>query len=182
MGRSGTGLGLAVVWGTVKDHNGYIDVQSEEGKGSVFSLYFPVTREIPQRRERSRWRKPSGRGESVLVVDDVKEQRQMATSILERWGIGSRPSPAVKRRSNTSKAGRADLVLLDMIMDPGIDGLETYQRIRTINPRQKVVIVSGYSETERIRKAQKLGAGAYVRKPYLMEKIGTAIRRELDRR
>ena len=69
-----------------------------------------------------------------------------------------------------------------MIMDPGIDGLETYQRILAINPGQKAVIVSGYSETERVTKAQELGAGAYVRKPYVLEKIGAAIRRELDRR
>ena len=69
-----------------------------------------------------------------------------------------------------------------MITDPGIDGLETYQRILVINPGQKAVIVSGYSETERVSKAQELGAGAYVRKPYVLEKIGAAIRRELDRR
>jgi len=80
------------------------------------------------------------------------------------------------------KSKEVDLLVLDMIMDPGIDGLETYRRIRAINPRQKVVIVSGYSETERVSKAQELGAGTYVRKPYVMEKIGTAIRRELDRR
>ena len=62
-----------------------------------------------------------------------------------------------------------------------MDGLETYQRILAINPGQKAVIVSGYSETERVNKAQELGAGAYVRKPYVMEKIGAAIRMELDR-
>jgi Response regulator containing CheY-like receiver, AAA-type ATPase, and DNA-binding domains len=63
-----------------------------------------------------------------------------------------------------------------MIMVPGIDGLETYQRILEINPMQKAVIVSGFSETDRVREAQKLGAGAYAKKPYIMEKIGTAIR------
>jgi len=68
-----------------------------------------------------------------------------------------------------------------MIMDPGIDGLETYQRILAVNPGQKAVIVSGYSETERVSKALELGAGEYVRKPYVLEKIGAAIRRELDR-
>ena len=183
MGRSGTGLGLAVVWGTVKDHNGYIDVQSEEGKGSVFTLYFPVTREIPAKtREVPTAETYLGRGESILVVDDVKEQRELATSMLERLGYRVAAVSSGEEAVDYLKAGRADLVLLDMIMDPGIDGLETYQRILAINPGQKVVIVSGYSETERVSKAQELGAGTYVRKPYLMEKIGTAIRRELDRR
>jgi YesN/AraC family two-component response regulator len=69
-----------------------------------------------------------------------------------------------------------------MIMPPGIDGLETYQRVLGINPKQKAIIVSGFSETERVKEAQKLGAGAYVKKPYVMEKIGVAIRDELDRK
>jgi len=77
------------------------------------------------------------------------------------------------------KDHEADLLVLDMIMSPGIDGLETYQRILEIRPMQKAVIVSGFSETSRVRKAQELGAGTYVRKPYLMEKIGLAIRDEL---
>jgi CheY-like chemotaxis protein len=77
------------------------------------------------------------------------------------------------------KTHTMDLLVLDMIMDPGIDGLETYRRVLEINPKQKAVIVSGYSETGRVKKAQELGAGSYVRKPYLLEKIGLAIRSEL---
>ena len=73
-----------------------------------------------------------------------------------------------------------DLLILDMIMDPGIDGLETYRRILKLNPNQKAIIVSGFSETERVKEAQNLGAGVYVRKPYLMEKIGRAVKAELD--
>ncbi len=87
MGRSGTGLGLAVVWGTVKDHNGYIDVQSEEGKGSAFTLYFPVTRETPARdQEEVSPELYMGGGESILVVDDVKGQRELAVSMLTSLG------------------------------------------------------------------------------------------------
>jgi two-component system cell cycle sensor histidine kinase/response regulator CckA len=78
-------------------------------------------------------------------------------------------------------SNRADILVLDMIMPPGIDGLETYQRVLEINPKQKAIIVSGFAETERVKKAQELGAGAYVRKPYLMEGIGLAIRGELRR-
>ena len=66
-------------------------------------------------------------------------------------------------------------------MDPGINGLETYQRILKVNPAQKAIIVNGYSETEQVKKAQALGVGAYVQKPYVLEKIGIAVRNELDR-
>ena len=76
---------------------------------------------------------------------------------------------------------QADLIVLDMIMDPGIDGLETYKRILKIHPDQKAVIASGYSETDRVREAQRLGAGDYIKKPYTIEKISTAIRAELAR-
>ncbi|MGZ6210560.1 MAG: response regulator, partial [Syntrophales bacterium] len=74
-----------------------------------------------------------------------------------------------------------DLLILDMIMDPGIDGLETYRRIIEIHKYQKTIIVSGFAMTERVRKTQSLGAGSYLKKPYLLEKIGIAIRRELDK-
>ncbi len=182
MGRSGTGLGLAVVWGTVKDHDGYIDVQSEEGKGSVFTIYFPVTREEPSRAEDIL--PPAaykGRGESILVVDDVKEQREVAISMLGRLGYHPAAVSSGEEAIEYLRHEKVDLVVLDMIMEPGIDGLETYRRMIALCPKQKAVIVSGFSETARVRQAQELGAGAYVRKPYVLGQIGLAIRRELDK-
>ena len=74
----------------------------------------------------------------------------------------------------------ADLLILDMIMEPGIDGLETYRRILKIHPRQKTIIASGYSESALVKEAQKLGAGPYIKKPYLLETIGRAVKMELD--
>ena len=74
-----------------------------------------------------------------------------------------------------------DLIVLDMIMEPGIDGLETYREILKIRPGQKSIIASGYSESIRVKEALELGAGTYVKKPYLLEKIGRAIRMELDK-
>jgi PAS domain S-box-containing protein len=182
MGRSGTGLGLAVVWGTVKDHNGYIDVQSEEGKGSTFYLYFPVTREILTEELKSPPRSDYlGHGESILVVDDVKEQRSLAATMLGSLGYQVNTVASGEEAVEYLKNQPEDLLVLDMIMDPGIDGLETYERILEIRPGQRAIIVSGFSETDRVRKAQALGAGAYVRKPYVLEKIGLAVRRELDK-
>jgi YesN/AraC family two-component response regulator len=69
-----------------------------------------------------------------------------------------------------------------MIMEPGIDGLDTYKLVIEINPHQKAIIMSGFSETDRSKEAQKLGTGIYVKKPYLKEKIGAAIRDELARK
>jgi YesN/AraC family two-component response regulator len=80
------------------------------------------------------------------------------------------------------KSNQADIMVLDMIMVPGIDGLETYQRVLQITPKQKAIIVSGFSETDRVKEAQNLGAGPYVKKPYIMEKIGMAIRNELNKK
>jgi two-component system cell cycle sensor histidine kinase/response regulator CckA len=182
MGRSGTGLGLAIVWGTVKDHNGYIDVQTGVGEGTAFTLYFPVTREepiAPQRQEPIE--RYMGKGESVLVVDDIVEQRDVAAGLLTRLGYDVHVVSSGEEAVEYLKRHKSDILVLDMIMDPGIDGLETYRRIREIRSGQKAIIVSGFSETDKVREAQKLGAGAYVKKPYMMEKIGTAIRDELNR-
>ncbi len=79
------------------------------------------------------------------------------------------------------KNNSADLLVLDMIMEPGIDGLETYKRILKFHPGQKAMIVSGFSETDRVKETQKLGAGTYLKKPYLLEKFGLAVKDELDR-
>jgi PAS domain S-box-containing protein len=182
MGKSGTGLGLAVVWGTVKDHEGYIDVKSEERKGSTFTLYFPVTREAIVSDQKAIVPEAyAGRGESILVVDDIEEQRELATTMLARLGYHVAAAASGEEAVEYIRKTPVDLVALDLIMDPGIDGLATYQRIIEINPKQKAIIVSGFSETDRVKKAQELGAGTYVRKPYVLEKIGLAIRHELDR-
>lgn len=182
MGRSGTGLGLAIVWGTVKDHNGYIDVRSRLGEGSAFTLFFPATREEKTAlREKKPVEQYKGRGESILVVDDIAEQREVASVILAQLGYRVHAVSGGEDAVNYLRENKADILVLDMIMPPGIDGLAAYQKILEINPKQRAVIVSGFSETERVREAQRLGAGAYVKKPYVMEKIGMAIYEELHR-
>jgi PAS domain S-box-containing protein len=180
MGRSGTGLGMAVVWGTVKDHNGYIDVQSARLKGTTFTLYFPVTREqLATDNPHISIKDYMGRGESILVVDDVKEQREIASGMLKKLGYSVTSVPSGEEAIEYMKNNSVNLLVLDMIMDPGIDGLDTYKKILKLYPRQKAIIASGFSETDRVKKTIKLGAGAYVKKPYVMEKIGIAVKKEL---
>jgi PAS domain S-box-containing protein len=182
MGRSGTGLGMAVVWGTVKDHKGYIHVESEMGRGAIFKLYFPVTRK--QHAEHQYDKKSvyyRGKGESILVVDDAQQQREIASKILSQLGYSVKTAESGEEAVAFLKKNTVDLIVLDMIMPPGIDGLETYERIIELNPMQKAIIASGYSETDRVKKAQQLGAGKYVKKPYTVQKIGLAVKSELEK-
>lgn len=183
MGRSGTGLGLAVVWGTVKDHNGYINVESEEGKGSTFTLYFPITREdVDADMIRVSMSEYMGKGESILVVDDIKGQRELVSRMLSKLNYQVTTVGSGEESVEYLKASKADLIVMDMIMDPGIDGLETYQQILKFNPLQKAIIVSGFSESDRVKQAQRLGIGAYLKKPYVIEKFALAVRKELDKK
>ncbi len=183
MGRSGTGLGMAVVWGTIQDHEGYIDIHSEEGRGTIFSVYLPATREKPAASEKAfsigRFR---AKGESVLVVDDMEDQREIAVNMLSQLDYRVTAAASGEEAVEYLRNHTVDLVVLDMIMAPGIDGLETFKRILKINPGQRAVIVSGFSESKRVKEAQRLGVGAYVKKPYLLKNIATAVRSELDRR
>ncbi len=183
MGRSGTGLGMAIIWGTVKDHKGYIDVESIEGKGTVFTLYFPVTRQEIEKDTNNLFIKDyMGKGESILVVDDVEEQRYVAQGLLRKLGYSVTTVASGEEATEHMKKKSSDLLVLDMIMEPGIDGLETYKRILKMHPEQKAIITSGFSETNRVKEAQKLGVGAYVKKPYMLENIGMAIKKELQKK
>ena len=181
MGHSGTGLGMAVVWGTVKDHNGYIDLESAENQGTRFTLYFPATREEIAAAAVVDVSAYYGRGESVLVVDDVVHQREIASAILKELGYRVHTVPGGEEAVEYLKTETADLILLDMIMEPGMDGLDTYRRILALHPGQKAIIASGFSETDRLRETLRMGAGKYLKKPYTIEKIARAMRTVLNK-
>ena len=180
MGRSGTGLGMTVVWGTVQDHHGSISVHSEPGRGTTFDLRFPATLEQrPAAAESVAVAEYTGHGERILVVDDLEEQRTLVSAILGRLNYQVDTAGSGEAALAHLETGRADLVLLDMIMDPGMDGLTTYREILRLHPGQKAIILSGYAENERVLEAIALGAGRYLRKPYTIENIGLALRSEL---
>ena len=182
MGRSGTGLGMAVVWGTVKDHHGYIDMQSTEGSGTTFRLYFPICREDPEQ-DAIAWSVQDhlGNKETILVVDDSVEQREIASALLKKLNYRVITVPGGQEAVDLLKEQSVDLVVLDMIMDPGMDGFDTYKAIIGLHPNQKAIIASGYSETDRVCKAQDLGAGKYIKKPYTLEKIASAVNEALHK-
>jgi two-component system cell cycle sensor histidine kinase/response regulator CckA len=181
MGRSGTGLGLAVVWNTVQDHKGYIDVASDQS-GTTFELYFPITRdELTGKDLLIPIEGYKGNGETILVVDDVASQREISCKMLEKLGYKAIAVSSGQEAVAYLKENTLDLLLLDMIMDPGISGRETYERIIEFKPNQKAIIVSGFAETDEVRETQKLGAGKYIKKPLTLEKIGLAIKDELEK-
>jgi PAS domain S-box-containing protein len=181
LGRSGTGLGMSVVWGTVKDHDGFIDIATQEGSGTRFTLYFPASREEIESPRSIYIEDYFGKGESILIIDDARAQRALTARMMQRLGYAVTTAASGEEAVALINAGSYDLLILDMIMPPGMDGLETYQRIIDIVPDQRAIIASGYAETERVREAQRLGAGSYVKKPFTLEKIGLAVRHELDR-
>jgi len=181
MGKSGTGLGLAVVWNVVQDHKSYIDVTTDEN-GTTFELYFPITRDEVSNKDLSIPIEDfKGDGETILVVDDEESQRDISCNMLDTLGYKTKAVSCGEEAVEYLKEHSVDLILLDMIMDPGINGRETYKRIIEIHPKQKAIIISGFAETEDVKEAQKLGAGKYLKKPITLEKIGRAFKEELGK-
>lgn len=178
MGRSGSGLGLSVVYGVVKDHHGYYDVFSEPGKGTEFILYFPIST-VPAI-ENIVQPKATGGDELILVADDNAEQRELMADIL--GSLGYRVIAVESGREAVKAIARqpAALVILDMIMEPDYDGLDTYREIIRLYPGQPCVIVSGYAAGGRVSEMQQLGAGEYIRKPYTIDTIARAVRETIS--
>lgn len=182
MGRSGTGLGLAIVWNSVQEHDGYIDVLTSP-RGTKFELYFPVTHEeIKRDQDKTFLKGYQGHGESILIVDDVDTQRKIFTSMLDYLGYKPAAVASGEEAIEYLSKNRVDIIILDMIMEPGMSGRETYEHIIRMHPGQKAIIASGFAETDDVKETQRLGAGTFIKKPATMEKLSMAVREELDRR
>lgn len=180
MGRSGTGLGLAVVWSAVQDHNGYIDITTDD-QGTCFDLYFPASHEpADYGKEQITLQALQGKGQTVLVIDDEATQRNIATIMLSRLGYHPSSVTSGEEAVDFLKAHKIDLLLLDMIMDPGMNGRQTYEQIISLHPGQKAIVASEFSETAEVKKAQDLGAGIFIKKPYSINQLGYAIKQELE--
>lgn len=177
---SGTGLGLAVVWNTIQEHDGCVSVESDE-TGTCFSILLPAS-DSPEAIEKNDVTKQNrkGNGETILIVDDEEIQRILASKMLKKLGYKSQAVASGEEAVEYLRNNSVDLILLDMIMDPGIDGLETYKRIKSIHADQRCIVVSGFSKTDRVQSTLELGAGAFLRKPYGINDLGNAVKNELE--
>jgi len=166
----------------VQEHKGYIDVESS-GRGTVFTLYFPATDEelTPEESEEPDVASIRGQGESILVVDDEPTQLEIAGKILTQLGYQVFQAASGEEALEFLKERAVDLVLLDMIMEPGMNGRQAYEAILAIYPAQKAIIVTGFSASAEVRKAQLLGPCGFLKKPYTIEELGRAVREQLAR-
>ncbi len=179
MGRSGTGLGLAVIWNTMEDHDGIVTVASND-QGTIFELYFPASNyDLEESEKKIEIAELMGRGETVLVVDDQVHQRDIACKFLTHLHYECQAVSSGEAALSYLGRNQVDLVVLDMIMEPGMDGCQTYATIIEKNPGQKAIIVSGFSENENVKEAQRLGAGEFIKKPYTMVELGVAVKKAL---
>jgi signal transduction histidine kinase/CheY-like chemotaxis protein len=180
MGQSGSGLEMAVVLGTVNDHNGRIDIQSEVGHGTEVTIYFPTAHHNKSSDYKETPKSAEPENETILVVDDMAEQRTITVRMLERMGFNAISVESGEAALELMTKRRFDLLILDMIMEPGIDGLETFRRCLRLNPDQRAVIASGYSQTDQIKKVQQLGHCYYIKKPFLLNTLKQVVREALD--
>ncbi len=180
MGR-GTGLGLAMVYGIVKGHNGYINVYSEPGRGTTFSIYLPASeKEVPQEASLSR---DVFRGtETILIVDDEQMNLDVSKEILELFGytVHTASSGTEALALYDGKKEEIGLILLDMIM-PGMSGGETYDRMKELNPDIRVILCSGYSIDGDARKIMDRGCNGFIQKPFNLSDLSRKIREVLDK-
>ena len=121
-----------------------------------------------------------GRGQSILVVDDVADQRMIACGILRKLGYAASAVASGEEALAYLEDHTVDLMVIDMIMDPGMNGLDTFRAVRRIRPQQKAIIASGFAETGSVTTALQAGVGAYIRKPYSLEQIGRPVKEALE--
>jgi PAS domain S-box-containing protein len=159
----GTGLGLSVVQSVIGDHEGYVDVDSQPGRGCTFSLYLPL---LPSEAVRSAIEESHTRGqaERVLFVDDDPSQQQVASAALERAGYTVEIAASGSEALTMMSRATYDVVVLDMALE-GMDGVETLRAIRSVHPLQRAVILTGSATLERAQSVRDLGHCDIVSKP-----------------
>ncbi|MFA6148069.1 MAG: PAS domain S-box protein [bacterium] len=179
----GTGLGLATVYGIVKQNDGFIDVDSEPGRGTTFRIYLPrYAGEAPKAGTESPGEIPHGHGETVLLVEDELAILDMGRSMLESLGYTVLASgvPAEAISLVEAHAGKIDLLMTDVVM-PGMNGKELADRLAAIRPGLKCLFMSGYT-ADVIANRGVLDAGVeFIQKPFLMKDLGSKLREVLER-
>jgi two-component system cell cycle sensor histidine kinase/response regulator CckA len=178
----GTGLGLASAYGIIKGHGGYIDVDSTEGEGTTFRIYLPATEKEVQEIAKVVDGLAMGT-ETVLLVDDEEDIRQVGQELLEAMGYevmlakdGQEAIELYKKACNS-----IDIVLLDMVM-PNMGGGQAYDRMKEINPDVKVLLSSGYSIDGEAAEILERGCDGFIQKPFGMKQLSGRIREVLGKR
>ncbi len=174
MGRSGTGLGLTVVWNTMEDHGGKVSVQSSP-QGTCFTLYFPLSTEqkaLPTQHDRGEY---CHKNEHILIVDDEPQLRDIAAQMLQSSGYQIDTVASGELAVDFVRKTPVDLLIIDMMMGSGMNGRKTYEKILAMYPGQQAIVASGFSESEDVKATLKLGAGGFIKKPYSMEQLNKMV-------
>jgi CheY-like chemotaxis protein len=176
----GTGLGLASAYGIIKNHDGIINVYSERGKGTTFTVYLPAAGTAEATGEKSDL-SPLRGTETVLIVDDEDMILEVARELLEELGYRTRiaRSGIEAVEIYLQEQHDIDAVILDMVM-PGMSGGETYNKIRQINPKVKALLASGYSLDGKATKILRCGCNGFIQKPFNIEELSCKLRDVLD--
>lgn len=178
MGRSGTGLGLTVVWNTMEDHGGEVQVESST-EGTTFSLLFPISASPPAELTITDTTEQRGQGESILIVDDEPQNLDIALQILSALGYRCWGTSSGEEAIELLRTQDIDLVVLDMIMGHGLNGRETFEEIVTFKPTQKAVIATGYSDSDEVDRALQLGVRGIIKKPFTTHQLSVILRAAL---
>ncbi len=179
----GTGLGLSIVYGIVKNHKGFINVESELDKGTTFKLYFPATDKVPlDGIELIPTEVPHGT-ERILIIDDEATLLDLTREILESLGyhVVTAEGPIEGLKSYAKHFNEVDLVILDMLM-PEMTGAEVYPRLKEINPDVTVLLATGLSIGEKVDDLISLGVNNVVGKPYSVLDLALHVREAIDSR
>jgi PAS domain S-box-containing protein len=175
MGR-GTGLGLASAYGIIKNHGGYIDVESKRGVGTTFLIHLPAAEERMPAGETPAPPRVMRGSETLLLVDDEKVNLETTAELMGQLGyrVFVAGSGQEALAVYAEKGDAIDIVVLDMIL-PGMSGEETYSRLKKVNPDVRVLLCSGYSLDDRAKKILTLGCDGFIQKPFRMENLSRKI-------